>query len=181
MSAQRFWFMRHGQTEANARGVRCGGDVDLDLTAQGKAEVLALAPTLRRLEIGVIVASPLLRTRHSAEILARELGGVPVVLEPLFRERALGEWNGLTIMETEARLQARHTPPGGESNDDFIARIARAADTLRPLLRSRPLLISSKGVARALRAVLGLPAAPPMQTAELVEMRFDQREQDAPE
>lgn len=164
-----FYFVRHGETDYNARGVRCGGDVDIPLTAAGERQARAVAGELRHLGIGVIVTSSLQRTRRTAEIIAAALGGLPVEIEPLFAERRLGQWNGRSIEETEPLVRARATPPGGESENEFRARIARALEALSPHLARRPLVVSSKGVARMLNLLCGQPGRPPAGNAEVIE------------
>ena len=60
-------------------------------------------------------------------------------------------------------------PPGGESEDQFRARIALALDNLRPHLERRPLLVSSKGVGRVLNGLLGGQGRMNVGNGEIVE------------
>lgn len=172
MSARVFYFARHGETEPNVRGVRCGGDVDAPLTENGVRQAEALGGILGAHGIGMIIASPLQRTRHTAEIVALALGGLPIVFEPLFAERRLGEWNGRPIAETEPLIRARQTPPGGESEDEFLARVACALEKIRPHLPQVPLVVSSRGVARMLHALCGSPGSPPVKNADVLKFHF---------
>ena len=150
-------FMRHGATEPNLAGLRCGGDLDVPLTDVGRHQAAQAGRHLRELgtAVGVIVTSDLQRTRETARIVAAALDGVEVVIAPGFAERHLGAWNLRPIVDTEAELARGATPPGGEPNEQFIARIAEAIETLLP--HQRPLLVASKGVARALGELLGQP------------------------
>lgn len=172
MEGRTFFLVRHGETEPNARGVRCGGDIDAPLTEKGLRQAEALGSVLSGRGIGVIVASPLQRTRRTAETIAVALGGIPIVYEPLFSERRLGEWNGRPIAETEPLIRAQQTPPGGESEAQFRDRVARALETLRPHLARVPLVVSSRGVARMLQLLCSGSAGPPIGNAELLEYRF---------
>jgi probable phosphoglycerate mutase len=151
------YFVRHGITEPNFRGFRCGGDLDLPMMDIGCDQAYLLAKQIDKmnLRIGVIIAGSLLRTRQTASIIAGVLGDVPVVTDPLLNERRLGEWNNRPISETEHLLAAKATPPGGESEQEFTARITQALDHLGPQLERRPLLVSSKGVGRVLHSLLG--------------------------
>ena len=152
-------FVRHGATAANLAGLRCGGDLDLPLTDLGRAQAVDSGARLAQLEppIGLIVTSDLKRTRETAAYISAALPGVPVIVEPDFAERMLGKWNLWPIADTQAWLEARCTPPGGESDDEFADRIARALRRVKSLLRQRPLLVGSKGVARMLGELVGLP------------------------
>lgn len=165
--------VRHGATEPNLAGLRCGGDLDVPLTALGRQQATQVGLRIREFgtPVGVIVASPLQRTHETAEIIGRLLGGVEVVIEPAFAERRLGAWNLRPIAETEHALVAGALPPGGEADADFVERIATATQTLLlPRLAQRPLLVGSKGVARALRQLLGLPGRTGLANGQLLQL-----------
>src|ERR1700694_486371 len=165
------YFVRHGITEPNFRGFRCGGDLDLPMMDIGCDQAYLLAKQIERMDlhIGVIIAGSLVRTRQTASIISGVLGVVPVEIEPLLNERRLGEWNNRPISETEDMLARKVTPPGGESEDQFAARVAMALDNLRPHLDRRPLLVSSKGVGRVLNGILGGQDRMQVGNGEIVE------------
>jgi len=152
-------FVRHGATAANLAGLRCGGDLDLPLTDLGRAQAAEAAVQLAPLRpaIGLIVTSDLSRTRETAAIIAHTMPGIEVLVEPDLAERRLGEWNLKPIAATQAWLEARCTPPGGESDDEFADRIARGLRRIKAQLPARPLVVGSKGVARILGELVGLP------------------------
>jgi probable phosphoglycerate mutase len=162
-------FVRHGATEANLAGVRCGGDLDVPLTEFGRRQAAEAGLRIRelRMPVGLIVTSALQRTRDSAAIISRLLQGVEVVVEPGFAERRLGEWNLRSVAETQAELVQGVTPPGGESNQQFLERIHDAMESLLPRLDERPLLVGSKGVARAISELLGMEAAHDVSNGQL--------------
>ena len=170
------YFVRHGVTEPNFRGYRCGGDLDLPLMDLGCDQAYLLAKQIDKmnLRLGVIIAGSLIRTRQTAAIISGVLGNVPVEIEPLFNERRLGQWNNRPIAETEELLAAKVTPPGGESEEDFQRRVAAGLDNLRPHLARRPLLVSSKGVGRVLNALLGGQDRMQIGNGEIVEFAVGQ-------
>jgi probable phosphoglycerate mutase len=118
---------RHGQ--AAAGDVMLGGQLDLPLTAEGRAQAEALARRLSGVRIDRIVSSPMLRALETAQTIAT---GRPVELDQRLHELDYGRWEGLTYAEIDARdpeLRARweHDPaathsPGGESGDDVAVR-----------------------------------------------------------
>lgn len=165
------YFVRHGVTEPNFRGFRCGGDLDLPLMDIGCDQAYLLAKQIEKmnLRIGVIVTGTLIRTRQTASIISGVLANVPIEIDPLFNERRLGQWNNRPIAETEELLAAKVTPPGGESEDDFHRRIAMGLENLRPHLDRRPLLVSSKGVGRVLNDLLGGEGRMQVGNGEIVE------------
>lgn len=152
-----FYFVRHGATEPNLRGLRCGGDLDVALTELGREQAHTTAHRIRAMKIGVglIVCSALTRARQTAAIVSGILGGVPIAVEPLLNERRLGEWNLRSVAATERLLARDVTPPGGESEQAFVARIVAALERFPELLPLNPLVVSSKGVGRVLNSLLG--------------------------
>lgn len=169
------YFVRHGVTEPNFRGYRCGGDLDMPLMDIGCDQAYLLAKQIERMKlgIGVIVAGSLLRTRQTASIISGVLGEVPVVVEPLINERRLGDWNNRPIAETEAQLAAKVTPPGGESEAQFESRIADALLQVAPYFDRRPLLVSSRGVGRVLHGLLGGEGRMQVANGEIVEFAVE--------
>ncbi len=66
-----FYFIRHGQTDANAQGLMCGGDWDISLNEVGLSQaaglsnkILQVTPAIEELRV-----SPMLRTKQTAENL----------------------------------------------------------------------------------------------------------------
>jgi 2,3-bisphosphoglycerate-dependent phosphoglycerate mutase len=165
------YFVRHGITEPNFRGFRCGGDLDLPMMDIGCDQAYLLAKQIEKmhLRIGVIIAGSLIRTRQTASIISGVLGTVPVELDPLLNERRLGEWNNRPISETEDMLKRGVTPAGGEAEDQFAARVKLALENLRPHLDRRPLIVSSKGVGRVMNSLLGGTERMTVGNGEIVE------------
>ena len=146
-----FFFIRHGQTVANRDGVRSGGESDTHLTELGRNQAREAGLAVHRLGVtpSLILTSPLSRTLETAEILNTWFG-LEVRIEPGLLERRLGAWNGQSIEATQPLLVKGVTPPGGESNAVFRARVLAAFRALVPLYARWPLIVSSRGVARIL-------------------------------
>ncbi|HEV2262655.1 MAG TPA: phosphohistidine phosphatase SixA [Candidatus Rubrimentiphilum sp.] len=68
------YFLRHGIAVDAAEWK--GGDADRPLTDDGRKQLKKIAKALRDLDLGLnaIVTSPLLRAKHTAEIVAGKLG-----------------------------------------------------------------------------------------------------------
>jgi len=99
----RFYLIRHGQSEANARRV-VQGLRDFRLDDSGRAQAAALGAWLRDKGIETIRCSPLVRARETAEILARELRlPSPAVLDELCEIDA-GRFSGLSLEEAKERF-----------------------------------------------------------------------------
>ena len=101
--------LRHGQTEHTPER-RFSGRNDLPLSRTGRAEAEAAAARVAELGIEVIVASPLRRTRETAEIVAATLG-LPVEFDDDLVELDFGDIEGLTF-DGGARRSTRSPPAG---------------------------------------------------------------------
>lgn len=165
------YFVRHGATEPNLLELRCGGDLDLPLTELGRDQARMTAERIRamKLSIGLIVCSELKRTRLHADIVSRMLGGVPIIIDPLLAERRMGEWNLRSVPVTEKLLVQGIAPPGGETEQAFVARVSVAFERLPALLPLNPLVVSSKAVARVLNLRLGGKGRLTLANGELVQ------------
>lgn len=114
--------VRHGRTEANARGVLLGrADPPLDELGEGQAAAVAEVLASGRFgEIAAVVSSPLLRTRQTAGRIAAELG-LDASVDDRLVELDYGEFEGVPVTglseQTWARWRAdvHFRPPGGET------------------------------------------------------------------
>jgi len=99
---QHLLLWRHARTAYNALA-RLQGQIDIPLDEVGhwQARVSAARLAARHRPVR-IVASDLSRAVDTAGYLARAVG-VPVELDPRLRERAFGEWEGMTGHDIEAR------------------------------------------------------------------------------
>jgi len=144
--------MRHGETEWNRQG-RVMGRNPIELDQRGRAQVESALSLARMLKPDLIVTSPLVRARQSAEIIARGLGGLEVVDEPQLEEVRYGSWEGMTFPELivdESYLKYREEPlgnltPGGESIYDVQRRGVEAVSGAIAANHGRRVLFVSHG------------------------------------
>ena len=172
-----FVFLRHGESIGNAES-RWQGQSDYDLTERGRAQARALAERWKseRVRFDLVIASPLVRAKETAEIVASALDA-KVEFDPILLERHIGEMEGLTIEEVRKRPQPPYVTPydfiGGEGEGDW-ALFLRAGQALQGLLRRSPgsyLIVSHGGLLNQLmNAIIGIaPHADPSG----VRFRFD--------
>ena len=157
--------VRHGETVGQS-SVRLYGATDVALSDLGRRQMARVRDALASERFDAVIASPLCRSRESAEIVS---GRAPVVV-PGFREVSFGRWEGWTLAEVaqrdpdgdKERALGRddYRYPDGESRLELRQRIARAAvEHLDPPPRSA-LAVLHKGVIKTLIATLtGLPYA----------------------
>src|ERR1700680_3449390 len=121
--------MRHGETAWNRQG-RVMGRHPVELTDHGREQVAATARFALSIKPDLIVTSPLVRARQSAEIMAGGLGGVEIIEEPGIAEVLYGRWEGMTYHEliddehyiTYRKSPIEHPTPGGETIPEVQAR-----------------------------------------------------------
>jgi probable phosphoglycerate mutase len=96
-----FYFLRHGQTDWNLEG-RYQGHCDVALNATGIAQAEAAAECLAQIPIDRLVASPLVRAKTTASMVAARLKR-PIHWEVGLVERNFGSFNGEIIRDVKAR------------------------------------------------------------------------------
>jgi broad specificity phosphatase PhoE len=128
--------VRHGETEWN-RERRNQGRFDSPLTERGIAQAHAigwLIGTLPNAAAARIVASPLGRTRRTAEIICEHLDpALELGFDDRLRELSIGSWDGLTyseiatcapgIFDGDGRFEWCFRSPDGERYEAFAARV----------------------------------------------------------
>ena len=75
----RLILIRHGRTEWNHDG-RFQGQADVELDAVGRAQAVAMASRVALLAPGVLLSSPLVRARETADALASATAKHPELL-----------------------------------------------------------------------------------------------------
>ncbi len=160
LTATGFWFLRHGETDWNARDLS-QGSVDVPLNANGMAQAQAATEWMRGRGIATIVSSPLSRARVTAEIAGAVLE-LPVLFDPELREVAFGVQEGQPMGSWyDVWIAGDFTPEGAEPFAGLRNRAVRAIN--RALLQSAPVLVVSHGALfRAVRSAMGL--APNIRT-----------------
>jgi probable phosphoglycerate mutase len=146
----RVLLVRHGQTTWNAEG-RWQGHEDPPLSELGEAQAIEAAGNVG--PIDAVWSSDLVRARRTAEVIA-EPRGLQVRVDPRFRERDGGPWQGLTRAEIEARwpghLKDGRRPEGYEAWQTAVTRIfAALADLAAEHPRQTVLVLTHGGIVRA--------------------------------
>jgi broad specificity phosphatase PhoE len=160
-----FHLLRHGEHVLRGR-VLAGRMPGVGLSAQGRAEIAAVADRLAEEKIDALYSSPLQRTRETAEILKERLG-LPVHYREDVIELDFGEWTGLTFDAVRADERWRlwsscrsiATIPGGESMRQVQERAVKGLLELRQSHGGGTVVIVSHGdvIRAALLFALGMP------------------------
>jgi isoleucyl-tRNA synthetase len=130
-SGNTYTLMRHGEAESNVSGVvSTGKDASDPLTQEGKEQIKAQIETLKNLNIDLVIASPFLRTKMTADIIAETLALIKeqIVFDDRLGEIQVSEFDGRSVEDYRAFLQAgshwsTQRPEGGESWSDVKRRV----------------------------------------------------------
>lgn len=152
------WLVRHGPTEWSRAG-RHTSTTDLPLLPDGEDDARALAPRLAGLRPRLVLTSPRLRARRTAELA----GHPDAEVCPDLAEWDYGDYEGRTTLDIRAERPGwslwTDGAPGGESAAAVTARLDAVVARVRERADDAPALVFAHG--HALRALtarwLGLP------------------------
>jgi len=160
-----FHFLRHGEHGLLGK-VLAGRMPGVGMTERGRAEIASQAERLAREKIAAIYASPLQRTRETAEIVSARLS-LSIEFRDDLLELDFGEWTGATFdaIRADPRWQAWSTQrslaaiPGGESMRAVQQRIVAAMIELNERHLHETIVLASHGdvIRAALLYALGMP------------------------
>lgn len=151
------WVVRHGETEWSRDG-RHTSTTDLDLTDEGTEVARGLAGRLADQHFDLVLSSPRLRARRTAELA----GFTDVETTEDLAEWDYGDYEGRTTPEIREDVPDwtiwSHPSPGGESAEEVSARLDRVVQRVRAS-GGRVIVFSHGHASRVLAARwLGLPA-----------------------
>ncbi len=130
--------IRHGENDPLKEGLLTCRLPGVHLNADGHAQALALAERLASVELAAVYASPMERTRETAQPIA-ERHGLEVRIHPGLYEVDCGRWSGkpLDTLRRSPRwrqiqLWPSCTPfPGGENSSEVQRRVVAAMEEIR--------------------------------------------------
>lgn len=149
----RVYLTRHGETEWNKQR-RFQGSKNSELTQKGILAAELLASRIEEINLDCIVASPLKRAYHTAEIV-RGNKNIDIIEHDGFKEINLGDFEGMRWDE----IQARHGEvinritedpfnnryPNGENLLEFYNRVEAALKEVIEKCRNKSILIVAHG------------------------------------
>ena len=133
------YFVRHGETVLTPTRKFSGtGALDPELTQEGLDQADLVAEECAKLGAEILIASPLKRTRQTAEAIARTTG-LEITFDEAWFELSFGSWDGKSIEEVQAEdpdayqawlNSSSYAPAGGESYDDAAVRVEESLERL---------------------------------------------------
>ena len=144
-----FYFLRHGESEANAAGL-IAGSTDTPLTALGRDQAERAAAVLAPCSIASIFSSPLRRAADTAETVGRHCG-LPLGYLDELRERHWG------VLESQPLEEIRDRSATALRGESLVAFEERTWTALCRIDAPPPVLVvAHSGTMRVLRNKLGI-------------------------
>jgi len=147
--------LRHGETDWNVERLCQGQEGDRPLTAKGREQAKKAAQELKNMHFDGIIASDLIRTRDTADIIAKELNFAVMEYSPLLRERKFGQWVGQKLDDITAKHPLLvpsgefgvhlETGTGGETLSQFLHRAEEAQKHVLKTYPGKTLLVVTHG------------------------------------
>jgi len=146
------YIARHGQTSMNA--LQYHSLEDDDLTELGIKQAEELRDKIKNMNFDIIIASPLVRTKHTAKII--NINNNKVIFDDRIKERDPGNLSGKS-RENENREEYWNyytTIQYGTSENihDFFDRIYNFLDELKAKDYKSVLIVAHSGVSKAFNA-----------------------------
>lgn len=147
-----FYLVRHGEAENNALGLvsSVGARHAYHLTERGKRQIGETAYFLGGQHIDFLVASPVLRTQESAEIIASMLG-VPLSVDARLAEPRFGIFEDqsvkqfLDFMHEHGGRMATLTEMDIEGYEDIRARVTSFLEDVSAVFFGKNIVLVSHG------------------------------------
>ncbi|MBI3420855.1 MAG: class I tRNA ligase family protein [Candidatus Sungbacteria bacterium] len=147
-SKNQYLVMRHGEALSNTKNVTAVRSGDYPLTLKGRVQAERAAKQLKREHIDVIVSSPVMRAKETAQIVGHALGIKTIAYDVRLEEVRTGVFEGgplETYRAFFAKPADRFTrkPEGGENWNELRARMLDAvADLEKKYVGKKILLVS---------------------------------------
>ncbi|MBR3164227.1 histidine phosphatase family protein [Candidatus Saccharibacteria bacterium] len=146
------YLIRHGQTEANRRGIYYDEDYDLNLV--GRLQARRARRKLTGKAFDVVISSPLLRAKRTAEIVNG--GRAEIVFDERLRERDMRKLAGRKMMTTN-RVQIWDYYSGRyddecESVAELFQRVAEFIEELKGRDYDAVVVVAHSGICKGFSA-----------------------------
>jgi broad specificity phosphatase PhoE len=145
MGAEYLFVVRHGETKANEDDIDAGS-LDYPLTKKGVKEASFIAKALSELKVSAVYSSPVFRAVETAKILAAPHKLKVRTLEDLTEAKLKPKFVG-----KKGRHHILTSPEAfSETNEELMARIARAVETIKKEATGNVVVVSHGDVITAM-------------------------------
>lgn len=142
------YIVRHGEVPHNA--LKQYNTADEDLTELGIKQAMELSEKIKDKHFDVIISSPLIRTKHTAEIISNSK---LIVIDDRLSERDCGDLSGKPLDETNREEYWNYftnlQQGTSENIQDFFKRVYNFLDELKTKRYNSVLIVADSGVSKA--------------------------------
>ena len=143
------YIVRHGEVPHNA--LKQYNATDEDLTQLGIEQAKELRNKIKDINFDIIISSPLIRTKHTADIL--NINNNKIIYDDRIRERDCGDLSGkpLEVTNREEYWNYYATIQYGTSENikEFFNRVYNFLDELKVKDYKKVLIVAHSGVSKA--------------------------------
>jgi len=161
------YFVRHGETPLTPdRKFSGSGGGDPALTDEGQKQAKDVAREIAKIKPDILISSPMLRARQTAEAISAETG-LSILEDENWIEMSFGYWDGLSFDEVREQYpeelqgwlnSAAYKAGGGESYEEAMVRIDQALDDVAQKFSGKKICIVSHNGVIKVAALLALGA-----------------------
>ncbi len=149
----RIYIVRHCETDANANKI-FQGHTDLDINELGQKQLDALTERFKKTDIDIVFASPLLRTRKTAEAIVGTKN-IPIIINNDLIELNGGAYEGKTYTQIGTEYPEfkeiwslrpwDFAPDGGEKMTDGYNRIWECINKIAESNKGKTVAVATHG------------------------------------
>lgn len=142
----KLYVTRHGQTQYNIE-VRICGRSDVRLTDKGINQAYELADRMIGRKVDLIISSPLIRAKATADIVGEKINA-PVIVDERLAERDYGAIDGTyegTPGFMDKWVQFGYVYPEGESLLRVVQRVYNFVDEIKEKYSGKTVMVISHG------------------------------------
>ncbi len=148
----KLYVIRHGQTNCN-RENKYNGKLDEDINEVGIEQAKSAQEDVKKINIDLIICSPLLRTRHTCNIV--NVNNIPIIYDKRIEERDCGKLTNEKLGEfyyTDYwNYYSNKNVEGLETIQELFDRVKSFLDEIKEKYKDKNiLLVTHGGVARAI-------------------------------
>lgn len=146
------YIVRHGQVPHNV--LKQYNSIDEDLTDIGINQAQKLRNIIKNIDIDIVISSPLIRAKHTAEII--NANNKEIIFDDRIRERDCGDLSGKSLDTTNRdeywNYNTKVQYGTSENIQEFFKRVYDFLDELKTKDYNSVLIVAHSGVSKAFNA-----------------------------
>lgn len=149
----KIYTIRHGYTNMNKQHL-FNGQIDEDINEDGIKDAEKAREKLKNIKFDIIYCSPMLRAKHTCEIV--NTNNVPVIFDDRLKERTLGNLDGKSLKEeglTEEEFYSFFYKSNIENFEELpilFKRVHPLLDEIKQKYYDKVLIVAHGGILRAI-------------------------------